>query len=255
MKRRLLCLALAVCLLYLCVCSTSAAAVQAEKNAKLTDIDTVTGKDGKTRKTTPEEREAAEYAAKHILTDEIRDGLFLPNRTEKMKEVYWWLWTLAGKPAATGKNPFVGIVQKEDEKYLSSLHWASQKGLLLNGVKKNAKGETVGLDDVFTRKQVLIVLFRMWMLSKNHQKNRESAKKDSELLKGIADAKAGEKSFQEYADALLWALKKGIVKRDELKTENNSLYFTPDAPVIRLDFALWTYRYQKLLEAEKKAAA
>ena len=100
----------------------------------------------------------------------------------------------------------------------SSREDATKKGILLNGVKKNEKGEILGLDDLFTRQQAIIVLFRMWMLSKEHKKDRETATKDSKLLKDIADAKAGEKFYQEYADALLWALKAGIVKRGERKT-------------------------------------
>ena len=248
MKMKKVPLLLRLLLLGLCLTQLleiSAIAAVNRKIVAIQDIEIVTDAAGVKRKLTEEEKKAI-----RAITDAgamtAPSGIFSPGKTVSIRDSLWAQWTQAGRPVPKGKNPFEGCIKKGEEKYLPMYFWAYNNKLLLYGedVKKaGGKLQFTDLSREQSRIDMIEDMYREWCIDFPEVTASEKPTEDVKL--GM-----GGKS-RVYADALAWALAEGIVKKSELKTKKDGLYFEPGSPVTRAQASLWLYRFRARMEVRK----
>lgn len=149
------------------------------------------------------------WAVKENITAGTSSNAFSPNDTCTAAQILTFLWRSQGGPEPTIKNPFTDI--SENDYFYKAALWANEKGLV--------SGSTFEGNTPCTRATTMTYLWKL-------------AGSPSTSTASFADVP----SYADYAQAVAWAVSKGITAGTSDTT------FSPDAICIRGQIMTFLYR-------------
>ena len=153
------------------------------------------------------------WAVKNGVTTGATETAFAPDATCTRAQVVTFLWRAAGKPAASGTNPFTDV--KEGDYFYDAVLWAVE-----NGVTTGLTETSFGPGAPCTREQVVTFLWRA------------AGKPAASGTNPFTDVKQGDYSY----DAVLWAVENGIT------TGAAETSFAPKATCTRAQIVTFLFR-------------
>lgn len=160
---------------------------------------------------------AVYYLASRNIANGYSDGRFGPDDSCTRKQMMIILWRTAGRPNVTGEMPFADVNADPDTDTYKAIVWGANKGIV-----KGYKNGDFGPDDAVTRKQTVIMLYRLM--------GRPKVTGEMKFSDVTQD-----QSTDAYK-AVLWAGKKKIVGGYADGT------FRPNRPCLRKHIATFIYR-------------
>lgn len=156
---------------------------------------------------------AVVWAVKNGVTNGTTPTTFSPNSPCTRAQIVTFLWRAAGSPATDEENPFTDVAP--DSYYYDAVHWAVAQGITVG-----TSATTFSPDATCTRGQSVTFLYR-------HEKS--PAVSGGNVFTDVnADAY--------YADAVQWAVEKGIT------TGTSAITFSPDQDCTRAQIVTFLYR-------------
>ena len=158
--------------------------------------------------------EAVDWAEENGITQGTDDTHFSPNDICTRAQAVTFLWRTAGSPAPKSTTmPFTDI--PTGSYYYNAVLWAVE-----NDITKGTSGSTFSPDAICSRAQIITFLWRS----------------EKSPAAGTANPFVDVKSTSYYADAVLWAVKKGITMG------TTSTTFSPDADCTRAQIVTFLWR-------------
>ena len=158
--------------------------------------------------------EAVDWAEENGITQGTDDTHFSPNDICTRAQAVTFLWRTAGSPAPKSTTmPFTDI--PTGSYYYNAVLWAVE-----NDITKGTSGSTFSPDAICSRAQIITFLWRS----------------EKSPAAGTANPFVDVKSTAYYADAVLWAVKKGITMG------TTSTTFSPDADCTRAQIVTFLWR-------------
>ena len=158
--------------------------------------------------------EAVDWAEENGITQGTDDTHFSPNDICTRAQAVTFLWRTAGSPAPKSTTmPFTDI--PTGSYYYNAVLWAVE-----NDITKGTSGSTFSPDAICSRAQIITFLWRS----------------EKSPAAGTANPFVDVKSTAYYADAALWAVKKGITMG------TTSTTFSPDADCTRAQIVTFLWR-------------
>ena len=158
--------------------------------------------------------EAVDWAEENGITQGTDDTHFSPNDICTRAQAVTFLWRTAGSPAPKSTTmPFTDI--PTGSYYYNAVLWAVE-----NDITKGTSGSTFSPDAICPRAQIITFLWRS----------------EKSPAAGTANPFVDVKSTAYYADAVLWAVKKGITMG------TTSTTFSPDADCTRAQIVTFLWR-------------
>ena len=158
--------------------------------------------------------EAVDWAEENGITQGTDDTHFSPNDICTRAQAVTFLWRTAGSPAPKSTTmPFTDI--PTGSYYYNAVLWAVE-----NDITKGTNGSTFSPDAICSRAQIITFLWRS----------------EKSPAAGTANPFVDVKSTAYYADAVLWAVKKGITMG------TTSTTFSPDADCTRAQIVTFLWR-------------
>ena len=155
------------------------------------------------------------WAVEKGVTNGTSATTFSPNMTCTRAQTVTFLWRAMGSPEPTAtKCPFTDVVT--DAYYYKAVLWATEKGITVG-----TSATKFSPDMTVTRSQTVTLLWRM------------AGKSTAVTANPFTDVK----STAYYADAVLWAVEKGITKGTSAAT------FSPVDGCPRAQIVTFLYRY------------
>ena len=160
-------------------------------------------------------KDAVLWAVSKGITSGTTATTFSPNASCTRAQMVTFLWRAAGSPKASGSNPFGDV--PADAYYYDAVLWAVE-----NGITSGTSATTFAPDATVTRGQTAAFLYR-------------AAGSPAASGSGFSDVS----SDAYYADAVAWAVQKGITSG----TGNGR--FSPDAACTRGQIVAFLYRQSR----------
>ncbi|MCR5826702.1 MAG: S-layer homology domain-containing protein [Oscillospiraceae bacterium] len=161
--------------------------------------------------------DAVYWAAENGVTAGTSSTTFSPDAVCTRAQIVTFLWRAAGSPTVTGSNPFTDVAS--GSYYADAVLWAVR-----NGITAGTSATTFRPDAVCTRAQAMTFLYRAF----------------GGTASGAANPFTDVASGSYYADAVLWAVNKGVT----LGTGGTS--FRPDAVCTRAQIVTFLWRCDEL---------
>jgi len=159
--------------------------------------------------------DAVKWALENGITTGKTDQFFAPSAVCTRAETVTFLWRAAGKPMPSSTvNPFIDVAP--DAFYYTAVLWAAEQGIT-NGTS----ADTFSPNETVSRGQMVTFLWRA------------AGKPAANAANPFADVAAD----AYYADAVLWAVAKGITNGTSATT------FSPDAGCTRAQIVTFLYRF------------
>ena len=159
--------------------------------------------------------EPVAWAVKKGITEGTGEKTFSPSTPCTRAQVVTFLWRAAGAPKpASGKSPFSDV--KTGDWYAEAVMWAVE-----NGITVGTSNDRFSPDDTCTRAQIVTFLWRA--------EGKPAPKSQSVRF---SDVKNGEW----YAEAVFWAIEKGIT------VGTSETAFSPDSTCTRAQVVTFLYR-------------
>ncbi len=152
------------------------------------------------------------WAVQNGVTAGTSATTFSPNKTCTRAEIVTFLWAQAGKPEATGTNPFVDV--KEDDYYYQAVLWAAQ-----NGITAGTSATTFSPNKTCTRAEAVTFLW---------------AKEGKTVVTG-KNPFVDVKSSDYYYNSVLWAVQNGVTAGTSATT------FSPNKTCTRAEAVTFLY--------------
>ena len=158
--------------------------------------------------------EAVDWAEENGITQGTDDTHFSPNDICTRAQAVTFLWRTAGSPAPKSTTmPFTDI--PTGSYYYNAVLWAVE-----NDITQGTSGSTFSPDAICSRAQIITFLWRS----------------EKSPAAGTANPFVDVKSTAYYADAVLWAVKKGVTMG------TTSTTFSPDADCTRAQIVTFLWR-------------
>ena len=155
------------------------------------------------------------WAVEQKITKGTSEKLFSPDAGCTRGQVVTFLWRAAGEPEPTkAENPFKDV--KETDYFYKGVLWAVEKG-----ITKGTSADKFSPDATCTRAQIVTFLYR----AAGEPELTEKANPFKDIAEG-----------QYYADAVLWAVEKGVTRGRSADA------FAPNATCTRGEIVTFLYR-------------
>ena len=159
--------------------------------------------------------DAVKWALENGITTGKTDQFFAPYAVCTRAETVTFLWRAAGKPTpASTVNPFIDVAP--DAFYYTAVLWAAEQG-----ITTGTSADTFSPNETVSRGQMVTFLWRA------------AGKPAANAANPFADVAAD----AYYADAVLWAVARGITNGTSATT------FSPDAGCTRAQIVTFLYRF------------